>query len=122
MADITEDEIRSIVESVLPIGTGDGQITTDHLHKLNRTHSTRDVASNEMDAVTIEFKHETKPDFDEAVTSTIHNAETVQELEDAIRSALPDDYNLINRNLEQYHRILFEVRAPLTGDADWLKY
>lgn len=117
MADITKTEIRTIVENILPLGTDESQITMNHVHNFDRTHSTRDIESDELDAVVIEFRHDTEA-YDDAVTNDIS---TIKEVEDTLRKALPDEYNLIHRDLNQYNRVLFEVRAPLTGTAEWLK-
>lgn len=114
MADISVDEIDSVVNSVLPLGSGDGQITEDHIHKMERAPSTRDIASSELDAVTVEFRHNPE-DAGDAVTSKIHNSNTITELEQSLRNALPDEYDLVDMNLEQYNRLLYEVRAPLEG-------
>lgn len=120
MSDITKNEIRTIVENILPIGTDDSQITMNHIHKFDRTHSTRDIESDELDAVLIELKDETE-EYNDAVTNNNNNASTIKEVEDTLRKALPNDYHLINRNVDQHNRVLFEVRAPLTGTAEWLQ-
>lgn len=125
MADITADEIETAVTSVLPVGTEAGKITQEHLHSTSRTHSTKDIASNEMDAVIIEFRDE-KDDIEDAnneVTNPYGDDENaIDELESALEAKMTElGYALKHRKVHQHHRLLYEVQAPLTGEVEWLK-